>query len=303
MWNPNAYSVLVLDSSTEKTLTGRRADIKKFVNEIVAVDTPEGYSGMRRSRYLKTKLREIVKGDFLYIDGDTIICGDLSGIDDTPYDVANVDDYHLSSAKLYPGLIWAENMVDLNMTKLEHYWNGGVIYAKDTERAHALFKSWHEEWKIEGETKNVFFDQPPLQKANFLNGQMIGNLGGQYNCMLMGYFFPYLADAKIIHYFGASKDKEEDCFYYFQCNSVYQKVKDKGIEQEEILKWLRHPKEAFLSNYRVIVGDDISYLDSRRSDPIYYAKTHYRYVYTITLYFCKVLLKVNGLVRRFFSIF
>ena len=48
-----------------------------------------------RSRLIKTAIPDYVREDFLYIDCDTIICDDLSGIEQYPYDIAGVLDGHV----------------------------------------------------------------------------------------------------------------------------------------------------------------------------------------------------------------
>ena len=92
--NPEAKVILLVDKGTEATLTGKRGGIRELVTEVVAVDTPDGYNAMRRSRYLKTNFRQFIAGDLLFIDSDTVIGGSLAPIDDIEAEIACVPDAH-----------------------------------------------------------------------------------------------------------------------------------------------------------------------------------------------------------------
>ena len=68
---------IVTDEETGKALSV--GDIpQKYNARIVAVPIEGEYTTVERSRVLKTNLRELVSGDFLYLDTDTIICEDFS---------------------------------------------------------------------------------------------------------------------------------------------------------------------------------------------------------------------------------
>ena len=76
-YSPEAEVFLIVDKETESTLVGKRAGIKELITEVIAVETPDGYNAMQRSRYLKTNFRQFIAGDLLFIDADTVIGGSL----------------------------------------------------------------------------------------------------------------------------------------------------------------------------------------------------------------------------------
>ena len=78
--NPYADILVVTDNATANTIKGGRAEIKKYLSDIVVVDIPAEYNNMQKSRYIKTNLRKFVEGDFLYIDSDTVIAESLAEI-------------------------------------------------------------------------------------------------------------------------------------------------------------------------------------------------------------------------------
>ncbi len=87
--NHNADVFVVMDELTcftpEKCCLSIWEDAKA-----VGVDISSEYAIMQCSRYFKTTLREHVKGDFLYIDGDTFVTDSLKEIDHTDADMAMV---------------------------------------------------------------------------------------------------------------------------------------------------------------------------------------------------------------------
>ena len=64
--------VVVMDQDTHTRLQEMRATLLKEITPL-PVDVPSDYSIKQRSRYLKTNLRELLRGDFLYLDTDTVL--------------------------------------------------------------------------------------------------------------------------------------------------------------------------------------------------------------------------------------
>lgn len=73
-YNPDVNIVLVCDQDTEATLHkgNRQRYVEELFNEIFVQQLPDTYSMIERSRALKTMVRNIVTGDFLYLDTDTM---------------------------------------------------------------------------------------------------------------------------------------------------------------------------------------------------------------------------------------
>ena len=93
--NPTAEIYVVTDKESADSITGKRSEIKKYLTNILVFDTPKEFNAMKKSRFLKTNLRELIKGDFIYIDTDTVICQPLDEVDDIKEDVSGVANRHL----------------------------------------------------------------------------------------------------------------------------------------------------------------------------------------------------------------
>ena len=93
--NPDCYAILVIDSRTNLQLQGSRHNIMQYFDELKVIDVPVEFNQIQSSRYIKTSLRNHIDGNYLFIDGDTVICDDLSEIDRFNEPIAAVLDCHL----------------------------------------------------------------------------------------------------------------------------------------------------------------------------------------------------------------
>lgn len=256
-YNPNAEILLAVDQDTNDVLEGHLPNIKKYLNEVIVVTTPSDMSKMHRSRFLKTTLRQNIEGDFLYIDTDTVVCEDLSAIDEVDADIAAVLDRH-SIVSEHPLIVGVEkniSTVGLTIDDLhDKYFNGGVMYVKDTPIAHRLFEAWHSNWK-KSLKNSKGIDQPPLALANKQCGYPVKELDGIWNCQLCDNFIQYLSDAKILHYFASNNRSP----YKLYDNRIFEEVRNKG----DILQWLKDelekPKTLFVAHSLLLFGNDIKF--------------------------------------------
>lgn len=210
--NPGCHVIVLSDTDTVENASGTRGLFKEMADEVITKKYNDDISRLQRSRDLKTSIRQIVQGDFCFLDIDTIITGSLSDLENFQCDVSialqrdyiePVPEMSLEYTREYN----KQRGIPLDCTHgITQHFNSGIIFCKDTPASHKLFEKWHSLWEESATVYNWFWDQADLNRANALLGNMIVPLDGIYNCMALGfrYAIPKLHDCRIFHYFSNS---------------------------------------------------------------------------------------------------
>ena len=257
---PNAFISLIVDNITEATLTGKREAIRGLVNELKSVTIEDRFNKKARSRWLKTSTREHITGDFLFIDCDTIIAEDITALSNMKINLGAVLNEHASLsdlAKYNPAYLKEMQKLDRKLgfsstINLNHYFNSGLLLCKDSTIAHDFFGEWHRLWLYCFEQGNVT-DQQSFNQSNYIQGNVISELGGEWNCQVLSDGgIRYLHKANIIHYFNPIIEENP---YLLGSQKVFEKVKKTGVIDQEIMDMLSNPKGLFVLNSRLKVVD------------------------------------------------
>ena len=263
---PDVQIILVVDEKTEKTLTGIRKEEVKYADKIVAIHLDEKYDGKKRSRILKTSLRNMIDGDYLFIDTDTIVVKPLYEIIEAKGDISAVYDLH---STYYKDNFWHEKSVDLDnkmgwhIEKAEHYFNSGVMYVRDNDVTRAFYKKWNENVLACFE-KGVTVDQPALAHTNETFGNIIQPLEGVWNCQLphgMQYFW----GAKVIHYIPL-RTADDKPLFLLRDNRVMDKIKLTGVIGDDVKEVVSEPMRGLAPSVFSVTGDDIEFIKSKVYD-------------------------------------
>jgi hypothetical protein len=263
--SPSAFAVLLIDDKTATTLVGKRTAYKDLIDEIKVLDFPPETNSYYRSRYLKTKMRELIKGDFLYIDIDTVVADDLSEICNLQINIGAVYNCHCEIANNQQNRDWILDLDRLagfdSAEKTGVYYNGGVIFCKDNAVASEFFQKWHELW-LETFAKGINKDQPSLNQANYLMNCVVTPLSGEWNCQIVKQnALNYLPNAKIIHYFNYLGEAN---IYRLGLPSVHKEIKKTGKLSDKVLEMLKNPKSCFTEDaFATSVKD---YMELRRKN-------------------------------------
>ena len=241
--NPDATIVLIVDDLTDKLLLGTRKELLEYISEKIVKIFPEEMSMMQRSRWLKTSVRNIIDGDFLFIDCDTLIARSLLEIDTIPYELSAVLDSHLPISKyhksIYNHIEKNAKILDWDIAKEIFYFNSGVMYVKDTKKNRMFFEKWHSYW-FEGTQKGVFIDQPSFAKTNIELGHPIQRLNDIWNCVM--YTHPLFDKASNILHFSSYKNMS-----YVFCDNFLNKVKNEGVKGNDFVQYsILHPTSTYL---------------------------------------------------------
>lgn len=257
--NPDSNIVVITEKNTKNSLTGKKRLLETYAKEIHVEDLPIFLNQKQKSRFLKTSVRNIIKGDYVFIDVDTIILGDIKELEDYNCEIALVSqggDNKISRENSF------KEIVQLNNAKgerknidygIKNYFNSGVILCRDTERTHELYKLWHELW-FESSTQYGFHkDQPDLWRANVLMNDLIVELPPKYNCQPLQYEFAlnFLSECKIFHY----HTNNSLTYLTIKKPSFYTAFRENGIT-EEIDRIITNIRKEYLKGMEILSPEE-----------------------------------------------
>ena len=268
--NPDANVILVVDEDTNASLVDKRSQIIQYVNDIIQVSVPIEYSKIQRSRFIKTSLRELISGDFFYIDVDTVIIGDLSFVDyiqddiamaydaNTPYPIGNADSKGDSYINKYSQIMgWGS-------FKGQFHYNSGVVFAKDSDSARKLYKKWHELW-FECCKCGVFIDELALTRANKEIGGIIHRLDDIFNWQIKRHGSDRPEGTLVLHYL--TSDKQLSSFVLSQ-NDLHLQIKEKGLITNIVKYYLDNIDQAFENLTYVVTEEEYNLLQVAKNSPV-----------------------------------
>jgi lipopolysaccharide biosynthesis glycosyltransferase len=246
-YNKNAFVCLLVDDLTAVSLVGFRANLKNLVDEIKIVEFPKSMPQKERSRLLKTSMRNLVDGDFLYLDCDTIICSEINPNELPNCEIGAVLDLHMSVEKRLQNKIFPKAY---ERYANEKYFNSGVLYAKDTQQTRHFFDCWNK-LLLEHIAKGYVMDQPALFQTN-LKFNLITEFDGTWNSM-PEYDVNYIHKARIMHFFSTQKSSEKGYkLHPLIEKAFYETIKQKQSITEEQLQIILNPKENFHPNTQLL---------------------------------------------------
>lgn len=259
MCMPEARVVLVVDSLTAESLTGVRKKEAAEADDIVVVETPREDSARKRSRILKTSVREHVKGDYVFIDTDTIVVKPLYDILDTRGDIAACHDTHWADfrdSQFYDLNVGYGRLLGWPIEKEEHFFNSGVLLVRDTDTAHKFYAAWSDIF-MEGWGRGIIMDQPAFAKANYILGHVVTPLDDTWNCQLK-YGVRYLRDARIVHYLFSSKSRNrERQLFILNDTRVLLRIKETGELTDGVRAAIGDPFGGLAPVSHSFAGDDL----------------------------------------------
>lgn len=257
---PDVIVNVVVDEQTAKRVKAN-AELMTLITNVVVADVPEKYTPKERSREIKTRIRELIKGDFFYIDTDTVICKSLSEIDNCEYDVAGIPDSN-ASLKDNPfagGMIGSvKEIFGSDVSNCEYLINGGVIYAKDNDVAHDLFRRWNKNWTYSCFEKGNSQDQPALWQSDYEMGNVIKLLPDVYNSQV-AMSLQYFADAAIVHFLHMNFIPDQSYSLYLSLK-IYKDLKNVGTLTPEIKAQIINCKSSFAPLTMPVGKDQLLFL-------------------------------------------
>lgn len=260
---PKVPITLLMDDATKKTLLNERKEIYDYIDEEFVVDFDSSANAMYRSRYLKTTMRNVVQDDVLYVDVDTLWVAPLDE-KDFSCDVMGVPDGNVEFKDFvfYDNHMKLGEKLNFDYASVKYFFNGGVLYLKDSKIAHEFMNEWHSWWKYSCE-HGVPTDQQSLNYVNFVKDGAISCLPNSYNVQT-AFSVRYLLNAKLIHYFSTGLfPRGEKPYFDLQKKIFWERIKKSA--SYELLKDVVLNPNAYFSSSMVFLNQD----SERSLHPIY----------------------------------
>lgn len=253
--NPNAYITLLTDDLTYSNLNNHREGILSLIQEYKVIEYPSKYAQKIRSRLLKTSMRNLIDGDFLYIDCDTLILSPINTPIDWTFSIGAVKNLHYSNvadSPIYPLLCFHLNKCGLDI-KSKDYYNSGVLYVKDNEEARNFFSYWNSLYIRYFKEYRIDFDQLSLYQANNVYNGLIKELAGEWNWQV-GFGINYCYDARIMHTFASVSNKLHN-IHFLKRKDFYEKIKQGQCSELEIKSIVKNARKLFDETLRIVPAD------------------------------------------------
>lgn len=286
LYNSSAYIELLTDEDTFKNLKGDRGEILQYVNSYKVVKFPNAFSQQVRSRLLKTNMRNLVEGDFLYLDCDTIILSSINIPSDWNFDIGAVKNLHFSNvheSPIYPIFHYFATKCGINIDS-DCYYNSGVLYVKDNYETRDFFSHWHSQYLKFFEENEIEVDQLSLYKVNNDFGGVIKEIPGEWNWQA-GFGLNYMSNARIMHTFSSVSNRLHD-IHFLKRQEFYLNIKKRMYSKQEIISVIKNAKTSFDEALRIVPTNSLQTTDSSIAD--FCLRYNQILVYGIEEYFCKI---------------
>ena len=235
--NPGRRIVVLCDSESARAIRDKGHPLLKVCNELISVETPGG-EPVFRNRWIKTQLCRFIKGDVLFLDGDTLV---RRCLDDLPSLVSELGGVANHNGKDIAEQVWdADRIIFEDMAWPSNhvcYINGGVWFYRDCEQVHRFFDQWHSYW-IDGiEANGRMRDQPSLNSAIVKSGLCLSVLSNSYNAQLL-FYKGSVADAFIWHFYSTHNQKQ----------TSFHRIVD-GVSSKNLIRLRHHTKNAIKATW------------------------------------------------------
>lgn len=179
--NPLVQVGLACDAVSHEAMRGVGDPLLEEVDGVVVGETPPGDT-VFRNRFVKTTLRGLIDGPFLFLDSDILIRGPIDAIFETKADVAGAPNRSNDAVEKQ---IWSRDQDELArmgwVARPDVYVNGGVLFFQESEPARRFAQEWHKRWQQSYERGFSHRDQPALNSALAAVGPRLDILPHRFN--------------------------------------------------------------------------------------------------------------------------
>ncbi len=178
--HPEAEIICLCDAASHRALEAARHPLLEVVDRAVPVETPDESPGYR-NRFVKTQMRQILKGDFVYFDADTLVVDRIDEMLTCRAPLAGIANHSGSgdASEIGGDEVAVFEVMGWQLPR-RPYINGGVLLLRDCEQTRCFSDLWHEKW-LAWSLRGRHTDQPSLNSALADSGIDYEVLGSRFN--------------------------------------------------------------------------------------------------------------------------
>lgn len=173
--NPDIPTFLLVDADSLKALQSHKHKILELNVSILAIDTPPG-SAVFRSRWIKTQVGRLVRGNVAYLDADTLVRKSIDGLRQISALFSAVAD--APSMEPDPRRLKISQAMGWNPNHT--YYNSGFFFYRSSPEIDRFFEKWHALWH-DAKSETNYEDQPAFNAAITLADFDAEELSETYN--------------------------------------------------------------------------------------------------------------------------
>ena len=265
-FHPDDKVVVMTDAPTAARIN-ERPQLKSLISEVLVIPMPEGYNNDCRAREIKTNIRNLIDGDFLFIDTDTVICKPLDEVDNLSVkNLAMVPELHGPFKNHFCYEYTYKDVIRIfgtDCSDSKYWFNSGCMLVRDNELTRKFFADWKKNWTDSAFEKNENSDQRPLLKTDHDYGYIIECLPDVYDsqvAMSIQYFF----EAKIVHFWHMRARYTSDMNYSpFTNKEIYKLLRTKMVIDKDIADMIIHCKSSFRSPSMIVGHNEMCFVMSQ----------------------------------------
>jgi hypothetical protein len=200
---PQSRVTLLTDQHSRPRLDAAARQLLDSVDRVVTVETPVADPQLR-AFHLKTQMRCFVEGDFLYLDGDTLVVNRIADALEIDAEVAAAVDFNFDH-QFFPRRL-REPYARLGWTyPLPYYFNSGVVLMRDTPAVREFSREWTRRWFLLVD-EGLPGDQEAFVTALFAMPIKWARLPKGYNAITVKHNYRF-REARILHFFGSEEEQ------------------------------------------------------------------------------------------------
>lgn len=199
----DARILLLTDPETAIALHEASHPILSKADRLIESEAPHDSSPMR-SWFLKSRMRQLIDGDFIFLDADTMVRQPLDELFTIEAPIAMAENHSLRFPENFPDMervVYERNGWPIPSNG--HYLNSGVIFWRDDPQARRLGEIWAQCW--DGSAACGYgYDQPSLNRAIETSKVAVHVLSDRFNAQIRAN--PYAGvDAAVWHFYQTDR--------------------------------------------------------------------------------------------------